>query len=158
MQSGKIDLAIAGYFQDIPEGFYQRELFKSPFVGLCRREHPILSAEISLAGYCQYPHIMASITGDFDGLVDRALPEPYSRNVVFISESFLTLPEIVRETDSLLALPKKLAVQKAKEFDLEIFQLPVEVKQISLKLVWHERVHRDSFQRWMREQICSLYQ
>lgn len=153
MQMGAIDCAIAGFFKNVPEDFYQRELFKDRFTGLCRPKHPFLESSRGLEDYCQYPHLMASVNGDFIGIIDKLLPTEFKRSVSYVSESFLSLPAIIKETNSLLALPGRLAEHHARVHQLKCFTLPLNVPEISIKAVWHKRVHQDAFHKWIRNLI-----
>lgn len=156
LQTGEVDCAVAGYFNEIPDGFFQKQLFEDQFTGLCRSSHPFLKSKQDIQSYCKYPHLMVSITGDFKGIIDSSLSSKSKRHICLTSTNFLSLQHALLDSDALFVIPSRLAKMHAKDFDLKVFQLPVKTSAIKIQMVWHERVHRDPFQKWMRSTIADI--
>jgi DNA-binding transcriptional LysR family regulator len=157
LQNGTVDCAVAGYFKNIPEGFYKRTLFQDDFSGMCRKDHPILKGKLTAKKYCQYPHLMVSIRGDFHGLIDERLPEGLKRHVSYTSPSFLSLPHSLTSSDAVVSMPTRLAKLAAQGSELTLFKIPVASPTISVDMVWHRRVHTDPFQQYMRESMAAVF-
>ena len=66
LELGKSDLAIAGFFGDLPGGFYQQKLFTDHFVTAVRKEHPRLGRkkELSLTEFCDEQHLLVAPGGE----------------------------------------------------------------------------------------------
>ncbi len=65
---------------------------------------------------------------------------------------FLIVKAVVAQTDLVAMLPERL-VRNAPE--LTVTEAPVEVPGYAMTMLWHERVHRDPAQQWLREQIAA---
>ncbi len=73
LEKGTCDLAIAGFFADLPDTFRQQRLLSEDFVVLACRSNPRLHAGLDLTGFLACEHLLTTLTGDLNGLVDRAL-------------------------------------------------------------------------------------
>jgi DNA-binding transcriptional LysR family regulator len=78
----------------------------------------------------------------------------HSRNVVLFAASFLFVPEIVSQSDFVALVPERLVHSRADE--LKLIDCPFPVEGFAVGMVWHERSHGHSGQRWIREVIVSL--
>lgn len=75
LERGECDLAIAGFYRDLPESFYQQKLLEEQFVVLLRQQHPLAAQPLTLELYCQARHIVTTLTGDLQGIVDQELSQ-----------------------------------------------------------------------------------
>ena len=151
LESGQLDLAIAGFYGDLPEGFYQRTLFEETYSCLVRKGHPMVGSELTLEKFVKLEHILVSPQGDLRGAVDLALEaKGLSRKVVAGVANFHTPPAIIADSDYIVTIPTRLAVQFASLYSLNCFQPPIAVKKIKLVQVWHARTHRSPHHKWLR--------
>ncbi len=98
---------------------------------------------------------MPLVGGGFVTPVDNALATlGQSRNVVFSAASFLFVPEIVSQSDFVAMVPERLVRDRADK--LKLIDCPFPVEGFAVGMVWHERSHGHSGQRWIREAIISL--
>lgn len=68
-----IDLAF-GYFWRIPEGLESRVLFTDSHRVISRKRHPVIGGrKLTLETYLKPAHILVSLGGGLEGIVDRAL-------------------------------------------------------------------------------------
>jgi DNA-binding transcriptional LysR family regulator len=74
--------------------------------------------------------------------------------VVLSAASFLIVPEIVSQSDFVAVVPQRLVRDRADQ--LEVIDCPFPVEGFAIAMVWHERSHGHSGQRWVREAIVSL--
>ncbi|OGO76330.1 MAG: LysR family transcriptional regulator [Chromatiales bacterium RIFOXYA1_FULL_46_5] len=158
LERGDCDLAIAGFYRDLPESFYQQKLQTEDFVVLMRRQHPLAKQALSIEDYCQTRHIVTTLTGDLDGLVDQELAKSgLDRQVSAGLSGFLSPAHIVGKNDVLLTCLKSVAdlAQKANP-DLLIKTCPVALPQVQISQVWHSRTQDDPLRRWLRQQIHQL--
>jgi DNA-binding transcriptional LysR family regulator len=158
LERGDCDLAIAGFYRDLPESFYQQKLQKEDFVVLMRRQHPLAGQPLSLENYCQARHIVTTLTGDLDGLVDQALAKlGLERQVSAGLSGFFSPAYAVSKNDVLLTCLQSVAViaQKANA-DLLISTCPVSLPMVQISQIWHSRTQDDPLRRWLRQQIHRL--
>jgi DNA-binding transcriptional LysR family regulator len=66
LESGQIDLAIAGFYVDLPEGFYQTKLFGDSFSSAVRAGHPLAKQQaLSIENFFSAKHALITLQGDF---------------------------------------------------------------------------------------------
>jgi len=78
----------------------------------------------------------------------------YKRNAVLSAASFLFVPEIVSDSDFVALVPERLVRDRSDA--LKVMDCPFPVEGFAVGMVWHERSHGHSGQRWIREAIVSL--
>jgi len=155
MARGDVDLALMTP-QAAPPTLRSRHLFDERYVLIGRRDHPRLRDRITVEEFARLEHVIVSLRGgDFVTPVDNALAAlGLSRNVVLSAASFLFVPEIVSQSDFVALVPQRLVHDHADE--LRTVDCPFPVEGFAVGMVWHERCHGHSGQRWMRETIVSL--
>lgn len=155
MARGDVDLALitpeAG-----PSSLRARHLFNERYVLIGRRKHPRLRAGITVAEFAQLEHVIVSLDGGgFVTPVDSTLAAlGHRRNAVLSAASFLFVPEIVSSSDFVALVPERLVRDQVDK--LKVVDCPFPVEGFAVGMVWHERVHGHSGQRWIREEIVSL--
>ncbi len=156
MEQGICDVAVAGFFGDLPEGFYKRKLYEDDFVCLVRKDHPRIRKEPTLDQYVAERHLLISPQGDLHGIVDQQLEKKKrSRVVVAGISNFLTPGAVVASSDLILTMPSRLAELHRKLHALNLFAIPVPVPKVVMVMTWHERTHRDPLHQWFREQLAA---
>jgi len=157
MERGDIDLAIAGFFGELPEGFYQQKLLDEEYVCIARRKHPRLKDGMTKEAFLELSHILVSPQGDLDGAVDKALRKlKLQRRIVAGVSNFHVPASLVASTDCIATLPARMAASCVKLFDLEVYPPPIAVPGFTIVQTWHARNHRDPVQAWVRKTIKSL--
>ncbi|AFJ48485.1 LysR family transcriptional regulator [Shimwellia blattae] len=157
MENGRVDLAI-GLFPQLEAGFYQRRLFNQNYVCLMRHGHPLSSGVFDEAAFLSARHIvvMAQDTGH------KRIAELLRRNGALERHClqvphFMAVPYILSETDLLVTVTEKLALQTAQRFGLVARPLPCELPSVQINLFWHSHVHRDAGNIWLRQQFMQLF-
>ncbi|SHL72713.1 transcriptional regulator, LysR family [Bradyrhizobium lablabi] len=155
MARGDVDLALMTP-QAAPPGLRTRHLFDEHYVLIGRRNHPRLRDGITVREFAQLEHVIVSLgDGGFVTPVDDALAAlGHRRNVVLSAASFLFVPEIVSHSDFVALVPERLVRDRAAK--LKLMDCPFPVEGFAVGMVWHERSHGHSGQRWIREAIVSL--
>jgi len=158
MEKGQIDLAIAGFFGEVPEGFQEQQLMQYPYATVARAKHPeIAGSTLSLEQFLKAEHILVSLQGDFNGVIDRELAaKKLQRRVVLGVSSFMATLEIVSRSDLIATIPKMMADRQAKRFGLNVFAPPVKVAPIQMMQVWHTRTTRDPLRVWLRKVVADV--
>ena len=159
MEQGLIDIAVAGFFGDPPEGFSQELIFEDDFLGVVRKGHPILKTKKTVHDYVNYDHILISPQGDLVGVVDKILGKKNPRRVVAGISNFLTPGWIVADSELILTAPSRLVNIFTKTLPVQPFELPFKSPNISVMQVWHERTGNEPLYKWFRGLIknCCDY-
>lgn len=158
LERGEIDIALIAP-NDTPPGLHARKLYDEHYVCALRENHPAMQQgrkRLTVNQFCALDHALGSYTGGgFRGVTDEALEKLGKKRRVTLSvKSFLVLPEILRATDMVAILPSRLVVG----FEgLMVFEPPVDVPGFTMVAAWHERTHRDTAQRWLRELLFERY-
>jgi DNA-binding transcriptional LysR family regulator len=158
LESGEADLAVAAYFQELPESYYVQVLGKDRHVVLARRNHPYLKSGQTLKDYLSYPHVKIGVPANTISQVDQILAEKkLSRNLIGNFNNFLSPLIAVTETDCLLTLPERLAQTFEKMADVKMGDVPLKDSFIEVKMAWHGRFQNDPFHQWLRQTLREIW-
>jgi DNA-binding transcriptional LysR family regulator len=157
LASGQADVAILSP-RLVPATLRHSPLFKDRFVLLARREHPILRGKLELRHYLNCAHIMVSPVGRrFSSSVDEALRRlGVQRHVRVCVPQYLTAAQLAASTDLVVTVPASVAHRATQLHGLVIHELPFDIEELELYLVWHERSHHDRAQQWLRDELKSV--
>ncbi|MEQ1506728.1 MAG: LysR family transcriptional regulator [Myxococcota bacterium] len=148
LEAGWVDLAIAGFYRDLPDGYYSAHLFDDPLRSAVGSNRPVPADP---AAFLAARHALVTLRGDFaDGLAD-ALGAP--RTFAYGTYSFTAIAFAVAEADLCVTAPSRLLDRLAAQFPLTLFDPPVPVEPIRVRMVWHGRTHADPLHAWFRDQV-----
>jgi DNA-binding transcriptional LysR family regulator len=156
LESGEIEFAI-GQVDDTPPGFFRRALYSDRFVCLMRRDHPSLDQPWTLDRFSMLRHAVIALGPEdgfgqvYDALTKLKLPD---RDPLIVPNT-MAAPMMVADTDLVLTMPYRVAMQAAAMLPLTVMELPIELPCYEVSLVWHERCHRDSVHNWLRTEIAA---
>lgn len=157
LEKGTCDLAIAGFYADLPDTFRQQRLLSEDFVVLAAQHNPHLAGGLDLPAYLACEHLLTTLTGDLNGLVDRALQaRGHSRRVAAGLSSFIAPSRLIRGSELLLTCLRSVAEEAvALDAGLRLYPLPdgLDLPQVEVMQIWHERTDADRLRRWLRQQI-----
>jgi DNA-binding transcriptional LysR family regulator len=154
LERGEIDLALTTP-ADTPIGLHARRLFDERYVCVLREGHPAARGRrLSLKQFCSLDHALVSYAGDpFRGVTDEALAEKgMTRRVTLSVKRFLILPDILRASDLVAVVPRRLVLGAE---GLKLLEPPLEIPGFTKSAAWHERTHHDPAQRWLRERLFA---
>lgn len=156
LERGDVDLALVTP-ATTPGDLHGRALYEEEYVCMLRADHPVaVSGTLSLDQFCAQDHILVSSEGGFWGVTDEALAAlGRTRHVGMSVNSFLVLPEILRMTDMIAVVPRRLALQHEH---LTIMPPPLDVPGFTKSMAWHERNHRDPAHQWIRALCVEVSQ
>jgi DNA-binding transcriptional LysR family regulator len=155
-EDGRCDLAIAGFFTNIPDGYYQQLLFKDSFMCAARKDHPRLarSKRLTVDAFCQESHLLIAPGGDLRSQLDTALSKTgRARFVRSGIQGFAAAGAIVAASDCIVTAPSRLLQHAARTTSLRLFAPPIPLPAISIVQTWHARSHSDLLHKWLRGQI-----
>lgn len=167
LEHGEADLAI-GHFPDVAmrvsglgaqAPLMQRALYRSHYVCVMRRGHPLADAPLDLDRYCAADHLLVSFSGRPQGLIDEALAAVQrSRRLALTVNQFFTAGRVVARTDLLTVLPEAFLGVTGAADELVARPLPLAIAPLQVHLLWHRRHDRHPAQRWLRSRIEALPQ
>jgi DNA-binding transcriptional LysR family regulator len=149
LRDGIVDLE-TGVIDDVtrPE-LQQAPLFTDRLVGVVRRGHPLGAARVTPKRYAAARHIGVSRPSVDSGGVDEALTRlGLTRTLVTSVSGFSTAVALARSSDLVATVPALHTA--ALRFGMRTFDLPVEVPQFTVSMMWHPRLHADPVHRWLR--------
>lgn len=156
LEDGRIDLAIAGFFGALPEGFYQQKLSNETYSCVVRLHHPVVKTQLTLEQFTKLEHILVSPQGDLQGVVDRALAKKkLTRRIACGVSNFHSPAMIVESSDYIATVPTRIALSYAKYYKVKVVEPPLSIPSFQLFAVWHGRTHRSPQHQWMRQQIAK---
>lgn len=153
LERGEVDLALTTPDTTPPE-LHARALFVERYVCVMRAAHPAAGQALSLDQFCALEHALVSYAGGhFSGVTDMALALlGRQRHVALSVQSFLILPELLRASELMAVVPRRLVAQTD---GLAISEPPLAIPGFTKVMAWHERTHRDAGQRWLRELLVA---
>lgn len=159
LQNGGVDLAMT-YVRPRIGGLQTRRLMLDEYVCMVREDHPQVGETLSLNQYLALSHVVYGRLG-YKGLgsspVDVVLKRlGKSRQIPLQVPGFLSMPGVVRETDLICTLPRRLANLYAETFRLRVLAPPFDLPPLSVYLAWDRSYERDPTHEWIRQSICEL--
>ena len=154
LASGAVDFAI-----DVPlladPMLCHQPLLQSHYVCVARHDHPRVNDLMTTEHYVALNHILVSSRRSGLGHVDIALNAlGLQRNVQLRVNHYLSVQNIVAQSDLVMTIPRALAVQ----MNLKVVDLPFEMPPVDWHLYWHRSADRDQANAWMRGVIIRQFE
>lgn len=135
-------------------GIEHMTLFEDEYCTIARKDHRALKDGLSLSVFLQLQHVRVSPWGESQGIVDIALQHlKQQRSVLIQLPNVWVASQIIAESDMLLTMPKRMALQLIKYTDFTIYQPPLALPRYQIKLYWHKLNTARASHRWFRKQI-----
>lgn len=155
IDGGVLDLVI-GTFADPPERAVATPLMQESFVGVARMGHPALAAPLDAQAYAGLDHALFTLGRDGRGVVDDALSAMgLARRVRVTLPHLMALPEILRSTNLVAAVPSRAAARFGDglvTFDLDFLGLST----WTVHMLWSPFGRRDAGHMWLRETVVGV--
>jgi DNA-binding transcriptional LysR family regulator len=156
LEDGRVDLAVAGFYRDLPEGFFQARLFVDEFAVAVRKDHPRVGKTLDRDTYFELEHALITLQGDFaDRAAEGSGKTRRARAIRYGSYSFTGLAWVLERSDLVLTAPRRLLERYAEHFAIRILPAPVTIAKVDLRMVWHAQTHEDPLRAWFREQLAA---
>lgn len=156
LETGKCDLAI-GYLMQLPDNVYQQRLFNQAYVCLTAKNHPRISRAFTAQHWREEKHLAVHVNGTGHGDIDKMLTEHgMPRHITLTLPSFLGAGELVAGSEMVAVVPEQLARHIVKRYPCHGWPLPFALPDISIRQVWHQRLHHDPGHMWLRSLIAGL--
>ncbi|WP_414545414.1 LysR family transcriptional regulator [Nostoc sp. CCY0012] len=157
LEQREIDIAL-GVFQNPPRQTMQMPLFPEHFIGICRREHPIITQDaITPEIFANLLHALFTIRRDEVGEIDQVLAQyNLQRRIVLTTPHLLVLPAIISSSDLVAAVPSRLVKPFVDHGTLEIFEIPLQTQPWMISMLWSKLTEQDPANLWLRQLLKSV--
>jgi DNA-binding transcriptional LysR family regulator len=154
LNSGRLDVAIG--FLPTVQGTRQHALLQDRYIVLLRKDHPWLGASDapSLASLRQLDY--AAVRSHAETLHILQLLQLEDR-LRLTAAHFLALPDIVRNTDLAVLMPRNIAQGFAHSGDCVWVEPQLPLRDFTVSLHWSARFEHDPANRWLRALITTLF-
>ncbi|MCW3172140.1 LysR family transcriptional regulator [Shewanella subflava] len=126
---------------------------------ICRHNHPRINGNVNAEQFFSEQHIKLNLTRANTSIVDFYAENNLStRKVVAECNSLLSLISLVAQSDCIGACSKSLAHKYQQAFNIQIIDMPVNIKPVQLSLIWHRRQRNNPAHKWLRDTISEIYQ
>jgi len=158
LRRGTVDLAL-GYFVPGTDDFRHHCVMTDSLLTLARQDHPDISERLPLETFLKVRHVALIPRTKSMPMIDLALAKRgLQRDIAVQVPHFQSMPVIVRNTNLLGTMPKRMAVLYADHFGLQPYQPPVRTPDFPVYLIWHQSADDDIAHRWLREAFIDLCQ
>ena len=92
-------------------------------------------------------------------MIDLALAKRgLQRRIAVSVPHFISMPLMVRSSDMICTLPRRMATLYADHFRLRAQAVPLRLPQFPVYLLWHESLHQDPGHHWFRTHLTDFCQ
>ncbi|MCK3778614.1 hypothetical protein MZK49_18080 [Ensifer sesbaniae] len=112
---------------------------------------------MDLTAYLERPHILVSLRGDAGNEIDLALAAAgHKRRIALALPHWSAAPGLVRGTDLVLTVARRILPQDAKIGSLVVFEPPFAILPFAFRQIGHRRRDGDPGHRWLRDLITHI--
>lgn len=149
---------------DVPQWVSSMHLITAPYVVIAAAGHPDIAAAgigpreaIPLDLFCRFHHVVRSVSGIVNCVVDGALAKVgRRRHVALIMPHTLSVAVATAHGLHLATVPLQFAELMAPRLGLQIYKSPVLLPAADIHAFWHSRHDDDPAHKWLRRQIMSV--
>jgi DNA-binding transcriptional LysR family regulator len=154
LASGAIDLVLAVHLGS-SEGLRRETLLTDDYVCLVRRGHPLARRKRArIDDYAAHGHLAYTPVGFVPPPISEAVPGFASTSGIRASVPYLlALPEVVRSTDLVATVPRRLLSAPIDLRGVVTLEAPRELPPVVDSLWWHPRFDSDPAHQWLRERV-----
>ncbi|AZZ96079.1 LysR family transcriptional regulator [Pseudoalteromonas sp. R3] len=158
LEEGALDLVCGfAHQQEFSESLAQLNWFEDAYVTVRCQSHPCSQA-LELSAFLAYPHILIAPWNERRGIVDKALAKiKKSRTIAVTTPHVLMAPTLLPDSDMLLTMPQRYALQVCDRLQLQLEPPPLSVPNYQLKLYWHRTRKSDPKIVWFVKQFCDFH-
>lgn len=158
IKEGVIDLACFSFPVDTTD-IVVKAVLPIDLVVVSRRDHPAIKKPLDMETFGRLPQIAAGrelrgLTGVDKAMVAKGL----ARHTPYMVAKIWSMPPMIERTDLIGMLPRRFAEEVAENFDLDIHELPIEMPEQHIYMLWHVNSEHDPGHKWLRETMLQAAQ
>jgi DNA-binding transcriptional LysR family regulator len=158
LEEGQADLLVS-FTRRAPSGLRSRSLLHQRLNVIAARGHPVVRGAITLEQFLGAAHAVHMIgrTGSaVEQAVDTALAQAGHRRIIGAwVPSSISSPAVVAGTDLIATIPERVARHFGSHLDLQVLEPPLPFGDAQVSMYWHDRVHRNPAQSWLRGMLVE---
>jgi DNA-binding transcriptional LysR family regulator len=157
MRGGEVDLAL-GYLPGLSAECAGTLLFDDAYVCMVRVGHPLSRRRLSIDDMSALRYVFAVSNATGHRLAEDAFGAlGIARDIVLSLPHFTVAPEIVRNTDLALVLPRSIAQRFNRTRAFRLLALPVAMPAIEVCIHGHTRFAGDPGIAWLRALLVQMF-
>jgi len=157
MERGRMDLAM-GFLPGLKGGFFQRRLFRQPYVCIFRQDHPLARSGVSARQFRAAEHVAIVSEGTGHGVVDEVIARAGIRRRLRLTvPHFMAVGPVLQATDMIAVVPQRFADCACGPFGLAAAPCPVKIPESVINVFWHARNHREAANQWIRQVVVDVF-
>lgn len=147
-------LGFADDFSASYDGVEVLEGVTDDYVVVANRAHASINSDLSLEQYLNARHIVVLPWSDGGSVIDAALSRmSLKRKVVVQVPGMAAAPSIVAQSQLLLTLPRRTAMQLCDDQRFASYETPFPSPRFTLRVLFHTRYAGSPGHSWMRDQL-----
>jgi DNA-binding transcriptional LysR family regulator len=155
LADGTLD-AVLDVSLPLSEQIHRQRVGSDKFVVVARKAHPAVRPGFVLSTYLDQRHVMVTARRRGPGAEDIELGQHgLRRRVCLRCRNYLAAFRVVAQTDLVLTMPERYAALLAAGSPVRALGMPLRMPALDLYLYWHDRVHDDPANRWLRVRLLE---
>lgn len=156
LAAGTLDIAV-GFLPALGPPVQRRALFRDPYVCLMRADHPVARKPLTRKRFLEASHVLVSYRGGHRVIEEALERAGVARRIALRVPHFTIVPMVLARTDLILVLPERVAKVYFRQGGFYYTSLPIPLPLADVGVHWHARFDADAGNRWLREQILTLF-
>ncbi|GAL29142.1 LysR family transcriptional regulator [Vibrio maritimus] len=158
IDSQKVHLAI-DIATSMSQAHIVEDIFDEPAVCVCRKDHPDIGDTLSYEEYFNAQHIALKIRRNNVNMMDFLSEKPSPHRVVKAETGSVSSMLALAATTNLLgASTLSLANHLAPMLNLKVFPIPLEIRNVQHRMIYHRRFINDADHKATRETLKAVIQ
>ena len=156
LADGGADL-IFGVFEKLGNEFRSQPLYPSDLTCAMRKSHPLAGKPLTLQRFAAADHLLVSLSGDPNGMVDKLLAQQgLERRVAMTVNQFLSVPLLLAQSNLICVVPRIAITRCPLNDELHLTEPPVKIPPFYVSMAWHARTDRDAGHIWLRDNVARI--
>jgi DNA-binding transcriptional LysR family regulator len=156
IDNGRTDIGL-GFFRDLPDRFMTCRLLADRYVCIMRPGHPLAGKSLTMEDYLQAPHLLVSMSGAPEDLIDSALAEmDVRRRIAMRLPQGLAALIALERSDMITTITRGAARVFAQSSSLVSVELPFESPRVEFRIIWNKRMQNSPANRWVRQKFVAI--
>ncbi len=158
LRRGEVDLASSAGPPSLPD-IRHRLIGRDRLVLAVRPGHSLTEQPVTAERYAAADHLTVSRRGRLHDRIDDALTAlGHKRALIASTPTAATALQLARETDLVVTLPDAATRSARHQLGLTTLPLPLDLPEVPLYLLWHQRHDNHPAHAWLRETATRTLQ
>ncbi len=155
LRDGTIDFETGVVAKSIGPEVRTQALFRDRYVVAMRADHPLARKRLTVESYADADHVVTWRQGiDLGGVDDRLAEVGKTRDIAVTVDGFSAALSLAQGSDLVATVPERHT--GSMRSGMRTAELPMEVTQFTISLLWHPRLDGDPGHRWLRQCIRDV--